>query len=318
MAGKQLMKLKIKDAHNDVETYIPLGIIEGEKEGPTLAVVGGIHASEYAAQDAVLRFWKTVTPENLAGSAIVVLAADVTAICAHHIYTNPVDRKNLNRSFPGKADGTLSDIIAHTLMEEVVRKADAVIDCHGGEFDEHMAPYVITSVKGDEALDEKTLGLAMALGVPFVEVADASGEWLGGNTLQGAAVLSGRPGMVIEAGGRGERDAGSVGVIYNALMNALRHLGMIPGTPVPWAGKPVRLKCGLLVKSTQAGLFESEVCTGDWIQEGSVFGRVLDFEGNPLEELRASDSGTVLTVIAARAVSANGFAGKIGVIEGYS
>jgi predicted deacylase len=315
MSGKKVVKLAVKDVHNDVETFIPLGIVEGKGPGPTLAVVGGVHASEYAAQDGVVRFWESLDPAEFSGKVLAVLAADVMAMCAHHMYTNPVDGKNLNRSFPGKKDGTLAEVIAYTLMEEVAKKAGAVIDCHGGEYDEHMAPYVITSVKGDPELDKKTLDLAMALGVPFVEVADASGEWLGGNTLQGAAVLSGRPGMVIEAGGRGERDERSIAAIFNALQNALKHLGMKPGQPVPWAGKPVRLDHGALVKSTKAGLFEPMVAVGDWIEKDAVFARVRDFDGTLLEELCASEAGAVITVIAARAIAANGFAGKIGVVK---
>jgi len=315
MASKTFLKLPVEDVHNDVKSFIPLGILEGKGPGPTLAVVGGVHASEYAAQDAVVRFWESLDPEEFSGKVLAVLAADVMAMCVHHIYTNPVDGKNVNRSFPGKKDGTLAEVIAYTLMEEVVKKADAVIDCHGGEFDEHMAPYVITSVKGDVELDKKTLDLAMALGAPFVEVADASGDWLGGNTLQGAAVLSGRPGMVIEAGGCGERDERSISVLFNALQNALKHLGMKPGQPVPWAGKSVRLERGLILKSTVAGLFERQVMVSDWIEKDAVFARVRDFDGTLLEEIRAPETGTVLTVIAARAIKADGFAGKIGVMR---
>lgn len=301
-----------------VETFIPLGIIEGANPGPTLAVVGGIHASEYAARNAAVQLWETLDPENLSGTVLVVLAADVMAFCAHHIYTNPVDGKNLNRSFPGKSDGTLAEVLAHTLMEEVVKKADAVIDCHGGEFDEYMAPYVITSTSGDEDVDQKTLDLAYALGIPFIEVADASGEWLGGNTLQGAAVLTGRPGMVFEVGGCGEEDEQATAAGYNSLVNALKHLGMLDGNPVPWAGKPVFLEHGHLVKSTEGGVFERNVMVGDWIEEGGVFGRVYDFDGSLLEELRAPEAGVVLTVISTPAIKPDGFAGKIGVVSSPS
>jgi predicted deacylase len=297
-----------------VKTFVPLGIAEGNNPGPTLAVIGAIHASEYAARNSAVRLWKSLDPEELSGTVLVVLAADVMAFCTHHIYTNPVDGKNLNRSFPGKEDGSLAEVLAYTLMEEVVKKADAVIDCHGGEFDEYMAPYVITSTSGDEVLDRKTLDLAYALGIPFIEVVDATGEWLGGNTLQGAAVLTGRPGMVFEVGGRGEEDEQDTAAGFNALQNALKHLGMLPGKPVPWGGKPVWLERGIIVKSTEGGVFERSVMVGDWVEKGDVFGRVYDFDGTLLEEIQAEDAGVVLTVISAPAIKPDGFAGKIGVL----
>ena len=297
------------------KTFIPLGILEGRNPGATLAVIGGIHASEYAARNSAFRFWQSLDPEDISGTVLVVLAADVTAFWAHHIYTNPVDGKNLNRSFPGKKDGTLSEVLAYTLMEEVVKKSDAVVDCHGGEFDEYMAPYIITSTNGDEDLDKKTLDLAFALGIPFIEVADASGAWLGGNTLQGAAVLTGRPGMVLEVGGCGEEDEQATSAGYNALQNALKHLEMKPGKPVPWAGKPVQLERGIIVKSTQGGVFERSVMVGDWVEKGHMLGRIYDFDGTLLEELQAEEAGTVLTVISTPAISADGFAVKLGAVS---
>jgi predicted deacylase len=314
MTNKKVIKLPVEDVHNNVKSFIPLGILEGKDPGPTLAVVSGVHATEYAGQDAVLRFWKSLDPKEISGKVLVVLGADVTAMCAHHMYTNPVDGKNLNRVYPGKKDGTLTEVIAYTLMEEVVAKADAVIDCHGGEFDEYMAFYLIARVKGDRALDKKTLDLAMALGVPFIEVRDARGTWLGRGHLPAEAVLRGRPGMAIEAGERGERDERAIAATFNALQNALKHLGMKPGQPVPWAGKPVWLESGLILKSTVAGLFERQVMVGDWIEKDAVFARVRDFDGTLLEEIRAPEAGTVLTVIASRAIKAEGFAGKIGVV----
>jgi predicted deacylase len=54
---------------------------------------------------------------------------------------------------------------------------------------------------------------------------------------------------------------------------------------------------------------------GDWVDEGAVFARVLDFDGSVLEEVRTPDAGVVLTVINSRALKAGGFAGKVGAIR---
>lgn len=318
MASKKVVKIPIEDKHNNVKTFIPLGILEGKEPGPTLAVIGGVHASEYVALDGVARLWQSLNPEEISGKVLAVLAADVTAVCAHHIYTNPVDGKNLNRSFPGKKDGTLAEVIAHVLTEKVISKADAVIDCHGGEFDEYMALYLITSIVGDPEVDKRILDMAMALGVPFIEVGDfnnPANPWLGRCTADGEALIRGKPGMAIEAGERGIRDERATAAVVNALQNGLKHLGMMPGEPVPWAGKPVVLERGVVVKSTAAGLFEREVMVGDWIKEGDIFARVREFDGTLLEEIRAPVEGTVLTVISARAIKADGFAGKMGVVR---
>lgn len=315
MPSKNVVKLPVHDRHNDAEAFVPLGILEGARPGPTLAVLGGVHASEYSARNSAVQFWESLDPDEIAGTVLVVLAADVTAFWNHHIYTNPVDGKNLNRIYPGSPDGTLTEVIAHTLMEAVIDKADAVIDCHGGEFDEYMGLYTIVPTTGDEEFDQRTLDLAYALGFPFIETTDASGDWLGRGTMQAEAVRRGHPAMAIEMGQRGEEDEQATAAGVNALQNALKHMGMRAGTPTPWAGRPVWLDEGLIVRSTQGGVFKRNVMTGDWIEAGEVFGCVYDFDGTLLEEIRAEASGVVLTVISPPAIKAEGFAGKIGVVS---
>jgi predicted deacylase len=328
VGSKTVVKWPVEDVHHEVSSFIPVGILEGDRPGPTLAVIGGVHASEFAAHDGVARFWESLDPREISGKVYVVLVADVTAALggrptkqlmgidtkANPLGTNPVDQKNLNRIWPGKKEGTLTEVIAHTLMQEVVLRSDAVIDCHGGEYNEQMIYYTITCQGGDAALDKRTLDLAMALGIPFVEVTDANGPWLGTGTSAGETVRSGRPGMIIEVGDRGIRDPQSISAVFNALENALRHLKMKKGTPVPWAGTPVKLQRGHIVKSKAAGLFTAKVTVGDWIETGQLFAEIRDFDDTLLEELRAPEAGVVLTVIFSRAIKADGFAGKIGVL----
>lgn len=315
MTNKRVVKYPVEDKIHQVQTYIPVGIVEGKKPGPTLAVIGGVHASEYAAQDGVQRFFSSLSPENLQGKVLAVLAADVIAMCAHHIYTNPIDGNNLNRIWPGKPDGTITEVIAHTLMEKVITKADAIVDCHGGEFDEYMADYMITSFGGDKEVDRKTLQLALAVGLPFIEITDAHGEWLGTGTLDGEAIKRGVSSVGLEIGHRGFRDERSISTVVQALTNAARHLDMLPGDPVPLGGRPALLKEGIILKTEKQGLYEPAVRIGDWIDKGAVFARVFDFDGTLLEEIFSPDDGTVLTVISARAIAAGGFAGKVGVID---
>jgi predicted deacylase len=315
MAKKEIVRLTVVDKHNDHETFIPLGIVEGKNPGPTLAVLGGVHGSEYSAHEGAARFWASLDPEELSGKVFVVLAADVEAMCGHSLYVNPVDGKNLNRVWPGKADGTLTEVIAYTITEEVVKKADAVIDCHGGEFDESISLFIITHSVGDEELDQRNLDLAMALGMPFVEVTDAYGAFLGTGTGSGEAMKGGRPGITLEAGGRGLEEEFYVSATYNSLQNALYHMGIKKGEPFLWAGKPVTLDHGVILKTTQAGIYRPAVEVFQWMEAGDLFARVMDFDGTTvLEEIRVPEAGTVLDVISARAIRAGGFAGKIGVI----
>ena len=314
MAEKRLTRIPVLDTHNDHETFIPVGIVEGKHSGPTLGVIGGVHGTEFASHEGVARFWDSLEPSEISGNVLVVLMADVTAMLYHSLYTNPIDGKNLNRVWPGIQDGTLSEVIAYTITQEIVLKSDAVIDCHGGEFDEAIDLFVFTHTVGDEVLDKKAIDLAMSLGMPFVEVTDARGPVLGTGTGSGEAMLSGRPSISLECGGRGESTERHVAATFYSLRNALIHMGIVQGQPIIWEGYPVKLDHGILLKTTAGGLYVPEVEVGSWVDKDAVFARILDFDNSVIEEICAPESGIVLDVINARGIKAGGFAGKIGVI----
>lgn len=296
------------------EATLPVGIVTGDADGPTLGVLGGVHGTEYAAQDGVLQFWSRLDPARLRGRVLVALAADPLALTQHSAYVNPVDGKNLNRVWPGNPDGTITEAIAATLTREVVSPSDAVVDVHGGEWDEDIGCFIITHRVGNPDLDERTLALAMAIGFPYVEVTDAHGAVLGTGTGGAEAMKSGRPAMTLEAGGAGRRDPVVVNAFCYGLENAMRHLGIVEGPVARWAGEPVLLDHGVLLKTAQAGLLRPRVRVGEWIEAGEVFTEVVDLDGSRvLEQVRVEEAGTVLDVIIARGVKAGGFVGKIGV-----
>lgn len=124
------------------ELEIPFAIIEGAEEGPCLLVTAGVHGSEYRSIEAAVQLMKT-KPEEIKGTLIVLPILNVEAFHRRNIYVMPQDGKNLNRMFPGKPDGTTSEQLAYWLVTEVFPKADAYIDCHGGDLDEGLAPFTI-------------------------------------------------------------------------------------------------------------------------------------------------------------------------------
>lgn len=314
MARKELINLTVADPDGGGDVVIPVGVARGDDEGPVLTVIGGVHGTEYAAQDAVMRFWDEIDPEGFQGGVNVVLCADVTAAQAHSAYVNPVDGKNLNRVWPGDPDGTLTDRIAAAITTELIEESVAVIDVHGGEWDEDIDCFIITHVTGDEELDARNEALAMSLGFTYVEFTPADGDVLGRGTGSGAAMLGGRPGITLEAGGAGTRAVEFVRMHTYALHNALRHLGIAEGEPLLWDGQPVRLDHGVLMKAQEGGLYRPRVTIGDWIEEGEAFAEVLDMSGAVVETLRAPESGTVLDVIISRWIKPGGFAGKLGIL----
>src|SRR5262245_19951177 len=96
----------------DQGTTIPISIVHGVKPGPVLALTAGVHGQEYAPVIALQRVLKSLDPKSIAGTVVLVHVANMPSYLARTIYYAPADGKNLNRVFPGRADGTLSERIA--------------------------------------------------------------------------------------------------------------------------------------------------------------------------------------------------------------
>ncbi len=313
MTSKNVSTLQVTD-DNGHTSAIPVGVATGASDGPVLTVIGGVHGTEYAAHEGVAEFWNELDPAELKGTVRVVLCADTAALEGHSAYVNPIDGANLNRMWPGDANGTLTSRLAFAITDQVIKGSDAMIDVHGGEWDEDIDCFIITHRSGDADLDKRTIDLAMALGFTFVEVTDHDGPVLGKGTGSGSAMAAGIPGLTLEAGGVGRRDRRFIDAHKYGLFNALRHMGILDGDPIMWDGNPILLDHGILMKTTVAGLYEPAVEIGQWIEQDQVFARVLDYTGGVIEEIKAPEAGTVLDVIVARAIKAGGFGGKIGVL----
>jgi predicted deacylase len=103
---------------------LPLWLINGAVNGPTLVVTGGVHAAEYASIAAALDLGRSLDPKHLHGQVIVVPVVNLPGFAARSIYVCPLDGKNPNRVFPGHPEGTASEQIADWLFRNVISQAD--------------------------------------------------------------------------------------------------------------------------------------------------------------------------------------------------
>ena len=110
---------------------LPLVVVRGALPGPTLGVVAGVHGDEYEGPEALRRFLAGLDPARLRGTVVATPQANPPAFEAGQ-RTGAVDHLDLNRAFPGRPDGFLTQRIADLLVGEVVGPADALVDLHGG------------------------------------------------------------------------------------------------------------------------------------------------------------------------------------------
>lgn len=81
---------------------LPLTLICGAKEGPTLLISAGIHGAEYIGVQALSELSRELDPRELKGNVICIHVANPSAFRDYVRFFVPEDGKNLNRVFPGK------------------------------------------------------------------------------------------------------------------------------------------------------------------------------------------------------------------------
>src|SRR5260221_9938926 len=138
----------------------PYVAVHGATPGPAILVTGGIHGSEYASIDAVVRLGAALDPGSVKGQVLCLPVMNPSAFWERTAYVSPVDNLNLNRVFPGKPKGSFSERLAHHFVEKAIRGADAYIDMHGGDLPEALVPFNIYYETGDAKVDAASRSMA--------------------------------------------------------------------------------------------------------------------------------------------------------------
>lgn len=287
----------------DAGTQIPVTVIHGAKPGPVLALIAGTHGYEYAPIIALQKMRAQIDPAQLSGTVILVHVANLPSFLGRTIYYSPIDGKNLNRVYPGKRDGTVSERIAYTITTEVIARADYVADLHCGDGNEALRPYSYWTKSGNPQVDEASRQMALAFGLDhIVIVTDRPPDPQASVYTDNTALTRGKPAITTETGQIGETGPEWVGLVERGVWNLLRHFNMIPGEP-PRADAVVWLDKFEVLRSPETGIFYAAVKPGHTVAAGALLGRLTDFFGNTLAEIRAPYAGMVNYVVATPPVS---------------
>ncbi|MFN8000224.1 MAG: succinylglutamate desuccinylase/aspartoacylase family protein [Acidobacteriota bacterium] len=289
----------------DEGTRLPFTIFHGAKPGPTLLLVAGVHGSEYAPIIALQQLLSQLDASKLSGTVILVHSANPPSFFKRTIYYSPVDGKNLNRSFPGKADGTLTERIAHTILTQLIPRADYVIDVHCGDGNEDLIPYLAlyTHATTPERIAH-VKDLALRFGIEHIKV--ISGRSADPNNsvyLTNAAQLAGKYVMAVECGGLARADEVSVTTITTGLQNVMRRLRMLPGQTTP-IKNPVYVDRDETIRTPEAGIFYPLVARGQIVKKDALLGYVTNLHGQKVHEARAPFAGKVMFIVKTPPVSA--------------
>lgn len=294
---------------------VPFSIVHGVKPGPVLVLVAGVHGQEYTPVLALQRLRTAIDPATLTGTVVMVHVANMPSFTARTIYYSPVDRKNLNRVFPGRADGTLSERIADRITRDIIARATHLVDIHSGDGNESLRPYVYWITTGAPEVAEMGRKMALASGFDHIVIdrgrpTDPAASVYLANT----AILRGKPALTVESGFLAVSDEASIVRIERAVAGWLKLLGMRAQGPDPVAN-PIWIERSEVLTSKFTGIWYPVVERGNTVAQGTTIGRVTDFLGKTLEEIRAPFAGEVLYVVGTPAINAGEPVGFIGQVK---
>lgn len=281
----------------DAGAIIPVSILRGDRAGPVLALIAGNHGYEYPPVLALQKLPGLVQPAGIKGSIVMVHVANMPSFLGRTVYFSPIDGKNLNRVYPGRRDGTVSERIAFAITTEVIEKADYVLDLHCGDGNEWLRPYVYQAVTGHAQIDADIARLVLAFGIDHV-VVDRNRPTDPARSLycSTTAITRGKPAVTIESGALGGTDDESVARILTGIFGVLRELGMCESGPAPLAGA-TWLDPTAILTSPETGILYPKVDRDQTVATGDLIAEVTDFFGNRLAEVRAPISGVVLYIV---------------------
>jgi predicted deacylase len=302
-------------AGSDPATSIPVVVVHGARPGPVLAIVAGSHGTEYASIIAVEKLISRLDATAVSGTVILVPLINRASFDQKVVHVNPTDGKNMNRFYPGRADGSQTERASYLITKEVVERSDHLIDLHGGDLDESLRPYSYWTKTGREEQDRISRGMVLAFGLDHIVVStDRPTDPAASRYLENTATTRGKPSITAEAGHAGTVEAEDVEALVRGSLGVMRYLKMLPGEPerVP---QPVWIDRVLTVTSGEEGVFYPLVARGTPVAKDAPLGYVTDLFGKTIFEAKAPAAGEVLYVCSVPSMSKGGTIATIGITE---
>jgi len=279
---------------------IPVLAIRGERAGPVVCVIAGIHGDELNGIEIVRQIFEHASPKQVSGMLLGVPVANLHGFRRSSRYLP--DRRDLNRYFPGHPAGSSASRIASALFDGVVRHCDALVDLHTGSFYRTNLPHLRADL-----MNPRVLELAEAFGVGVV----VHSEGLIG-TLRRASTDAGIPAIAYEAGEPQRFQAREIDRGVEGMRSMLRRMGVLEGTPR--APNQQRLYYqSRWVRVNDGGIFITHRQLGERIGSGDLLGTVTDPVSNERTRLIAPVSGRILGMAVSQVVIPGFAAFHIGV-----
>lgn len=292
--GLHRFELDLNETSDDIRLTWHAFVIRGASEGPVFLVTAGVHGDEYEGIAGIRAFVSDLQPPTLRGTVIAIPVVHMAAYEAVQ-RCSPLDGRDLARTFPGCADGTPSQRIAHALSRYVLPKADLFCDLHAAGI--HYQIVKLTGyMMGPADIAVKQHAACVAYGLPLIWATPSAP----GRSLTAAGDL-GVPAIYVEYRGGGVCAQADVQHCRQALRRVAAQLGMIDQEhPTQFAGTFIEdiadgaghLEIQGVAKAN--GFFKPRVTLWQAVVHNQVLGHIYDPLGKVVDTCRSDRNGRVV------------------------
>lgn len=280
--NSEVIKLPVGRLPSGNQILIRAHIFHSKRKGPVVLVLGGIHGDEINGMEIVRRAVKDDLFLDLEkGSVIAIPVLNVYGFI--NFSRDVSDGKDVNRSFPGRNNGSLASRIASTLTHKILPHIDFGIDFHTGGKNLYNFPQVRFS-----NMDKRSLELAKAFGAPYLVASPPISK-----SLRKIALNEGKSIIVYEGGETLRFDGLSVQKAMNGIRRLLHAHGMLAEKPDEEVESQLYMHSSWM-RTPKAGLFHWYKCAGHQIQKGEPIGVINDPFGLEESKLYAPRDGCII------------------------
>ncbi len=281
--GRETVTIPLSRLSDHTRVSLSPHVIHGKKDGPVMFVSAAIHGDEIIGVEIIRRIATLKALNRLRGTLILTPVVNAYGFVSLSRYLP--DRRDLNRSFPGSATGSLASQLAHTFLNEIVKPATYGIDLHSGAVHRENLPQIRANLEDPEVADmAREFGASIML--------DAN---LRDGSLRSAAKDLGCKILLYEASEALRFDEVAIRVGVNGILGVMQHVGMLPASKSRRKRiDPVRSDSSHWLRAPIGGLMRAKKKLGDRVQKGETIALISDPLGEVEEPVIARASGIVI------------------------
>lgn len=294
LGEKTRLELEVTRLPSGMPVNFSTLLAKGSKPGKTLVAIAGVHGDEYEGPMAILKVFDQLRPAEMSGSFVGIPVVNPPAFDAG-TRTSPLDGQNMARIFPGKPEGTVSEQLAHALIEHVFPLGDLFLDHHSGGV-KYECPLTCGFFLLEGEIGRISKEAALAFGAKVVWGSPLNQ----GRSISEAVRIKKVPSIYSETTGGGGVLPHDLAAYVRGTFNVMKYLGILPGCPD--AEKPelyhesadVGRDFDHAINCKQSGLIDLRVKAAEKVTRGDLIGVIYSSGGQVLEEIRADRDGYVM------------------------